>query len=113
MEIDDGALSIEFALCLLETDDVVAAVRDEVEQLLGDQWQDPKRDTRRWSVAGRPAWWWRMRLVEWALSRKALRTCDPQMLKAFRGFLNDLTDPGICSFVTSLLPTLEELADSA
>ena len=113
MEIDDGALSIEFALCLLETDDVVEAVRDEVERLLGDQWQDPKRNGRRWSVAGRPAWWWQMRLVEWATSQKAHRNCEVDALVAFRSFLKGLPDRELCSFVESLLPGADELADSA
>ncbi len=113
MEIDDGTLPIEFALCLLETDDVVEAVRDEVERLLGDQWQDPKHDARRWSVAGRPAWWWRMRLVEWATSQKARRICDVDALAAFRSFLRGLPDREACSFVELLLPEVDGLAESA
>lgn len=113
MKVDDGGRSIEFALCLLHADDVVEAVRDEVGRLLGDPWQDPKHMSRRYSVADRPAWWWRMRLVEWATSQKVRRSLEVSALAAFRSFLRDLPDRDLCFFIRSLLPRADELADSA
>lgn len=110
---DDDTLPFEFAWCVLDTENVVCAVRAEIERMLSDGWRDPKLPSRRFAVEGRPAWWWRVRLVEWATSREARRNCESDALSAFRSFLSDLTDRDLCSFVESLLPGADHLADTA
>lgn len=95
--------SLDAARSLIDTEEVETALGDQVERLLADGWQDPKPGERRHSVAGRAAFWWRFRLLEWARSRTATKRCGVEPLRGFRRFLTDLTDREVCQLVESVL----------
>ncbi len=105
-------LSLDEARCLIDTEVVEVALSDQVERLLADGWQDPKPRHRRHSVAARPAWWWRFRLLEWARSRAAAKRCGPEPLRGFRRFLSDLTDQEVCQLVDGVLRQGNNMVDA-
>jgi hypothetical protein len=109
---DDG-FPLDHLRHLFEADQVAEAAGEEVSRLLLDRWKDPALSERRYVVAGRPGWWWRFRLLEWARSLGAEQRCSPHALRAFGSFVRDLPDPDICLLVESLLPHSSSLADSA
>ena len=106
-------ISLEVAKCLAELQDTETAVCDQVERLLADRWRGTSRERSPHSVAGRPSWWWRVRLIDWAWSDAAHELCSSDTLKALRKFLVDLTDEELCRFVESSLPEADGMAESA
>lgn len=109
----DGSYPLDHLRHVFDAGHVEEAARDEVSRLLLDGWKDPALPKRTHVVAGRPSWWWRFRLLEWAQSVRAVERCTSDALRAFRGFVTDLSESEICLLVESLLPQSSWLADTA
>ena len=78
-----------------------------------DTWRDPRAKEDGSGPEGKPSWWWRMRLIEWAGSRQAEARCDREALRAFRQFIRDLGDEDLCRFVMEALENRRGLQESA
>lgn len=111
--MDIRPIPLEIARQLMDAYAVESAVRDEVERLLADRWRDANANGRRSLLAGRPVWWWRFRLIEWAWSKGAHDRCSFEALKALRRFLSDLTDEQLRAFVEPFLSNTDGMVDSA
>ena len=61
-------------------------------RLSRDRWKDPRGTGDEPTPKGKPSWWWRVRLVEWAGSAQAAARCDrdPLCLESRRFDLLDL-----------------------
>lgn len=111
--MDSRPIPLDIAQHLLELEVVEGAVRDQVARLLTDRWRGYNPVCRPSIVAGRPVWWWRVRLLDWAWSNDAHERCPGGVLKGLRTFLSHLTDAQLCEFVESLLPDADGMAESA
>ena len=82
-------------------------------RLAQDAWRDPRAKGDAVGPKGKPAWWWKMRLIEWAGSSQAAARCDREALRAFRQFIRDLGDKDLCRFVVEALENRPGLQESA
>ena len=62
---------------------------------------------------GKPTWWWRFRVIEWAGSSEAATRCDGEALRAFRVYVRHLSDQELCRFVVQALERRRNLEESA
>ena len=106
-------ISFEIAKYLVAFQDTETAVCDQVARLLADRWRGSSGERSPHSVAGRPSWWWRVRLIDWAWSDAAHELCSSDTLKGLRKFLVGLTNEELCRFVESSLPEPDGIAESA
>ena len=104
---------IEVAQVLVGAEKVELAMREEVARLLYDGWRDPCPEKGGPALLGRPAWWWRFRILEWTASRGARSRCCPETLTAFVSFVKGLSLEDVCLLVESFLPDSEEAERSA
>lgn len=94
-----------------ELDELEAELSREIQRLATDPWRSAR--TSGGTIRGKPPWWWRTRLLEWATSSRARRRLDPSDLRAFRTFLRHLPDDQVGVFVLGTLPESGSLEDSA
>lgn len=104
---------IEVAQVLDGADTIESAVTEEVVRLLSDGWRDPYPEKGAHALLGRPAWWWRFRILEWTASRRARHRCGSEALSAFVSFVKGLSPEDVCLLVESCLPDSEEAERSA
>ena len=97
------------------------AASDQVEQELSlvllklahDPWTHSEATRNELGPEGKPAWWWRFRLIEWAGSCAAADRCEEEALRAFRLYLRDLSDQELCRFIAQALERRLDLKESA
>ena len=111
--MDGDVVPIELARALFHHEDLESGLQDLVRDSLSDGWRDPHPSGRRHAVVGRPAWWWKVRLVSWAGSASAAQRFDPDLLRGFRMFVRDLNEAQVCLLVETLLPNEEDQAGAA
>ena len=82
-------------------------------RLSRDPWKDPRGTGNELTPKGKPSWWWRVRLVEWAGSAQAAARCNREALRGFRLYLRDLSDQELCEFIGRALEPQGGLEESA
>ena len=87
------------------------AAADQVERELAlallrlsrDPWTDPRNTGRNHAANGKPIWWWKVRLIEWAGSAQAGLRCDREALRGFRLYIRDVSDEELTMLVRGAL----------
>ena len=68
--------------------------------LVQDGWKPPL-DHMRLAWQGRPLWWWRVKLVEWAHSTEARSCYGANALRGFTSFIDDMNEGELGMFLCS------------
>ena len=82
-------------------------------RLSRDPWKDPRSTGEEPTPRGKPSWWWRVRLVEWAGSAQAAARCDREALRGFRLYIRDVSDEDLVQLIHSVLGPREGIEESA
>ena len=76
----------------------------EVRRLAADPWRPAKRLLEGGHADGRPGWWWRVKVLEWAMSIPVRNQFRSDNLRDLRRVFRNLDDAQICDWVLQLLP---------
>jgi hypothetical protein len=114
MHDEHAALIIKQGLRqLAASDDVERELIRMLPKLAHDPWTHTGTAGDELGPEGKPAWWWRFRLIEWAGSSQAGDRCDEDALRAFRLYVRDLSSQELCQFIGQALERRQDLKESA
>lgn len=83
-------------------------LRLEVERLTQDVWRPSSRPVDLPQIAGRPVWWWDVRLIEWAWSNRAGHDHHAADLRLLRDRLRSMERDEMAELIRDLLREDEE-----
>lgn len=97
------ALHLDRLLTLKEVSVLEEVLRPHLQGLMSHAWQPRSRDPAHAHFAGRPGWWWRVRIIEWAGSLTTRRRVDLETLRGFSEFVRHCSEAEVCDLVRGLV----------
>lgn len=96
------ALHLDHFLTLKQVEELENRLRPHLQSLMSHAWRPRSRDSPSGHFADRPAWWWRVRIIEWSGALKTRRRIDLETLRGFSEYVRHCSEEGVCDFVRGL-----------